>query len=59
MKILIGGSTSKIFHLKEFADALEKIQIKQKTTKPKTPKTPKPTKPFKIEFINSSNLNLK
>ena len=30
MKILIGASSSKIFHLKEFADALEKIQIKAK-----------------------------
>ena len=30
MKILIGGSSSKIFHLKEFADALEKIQIETK-----------------------------
>ena len=30
MKILIGASSSKIFHLKEFADALEKIQIEAK-----------------------------
>ena len=30
MKILIGASSSKIFHLKEFADALEKIQIETK-----------------------------
>ena len=30
MKILIGASSSKIFHLKEVADALEKIQIKAK-----------------------------
>ena len=30
MKILIGGSSSKIFHLKEFANALEKLGIKTK-----------------------------
>ena len=30
MKILIGASSSKIFHLKEFAEALEKIGIKTK-----------------------------
>ena len=30
MKILIGASSSKIFHLKEFANALEKIQIETK-----------------------------
>ena len=30
MKLLIGGSSSKIFHLKEFADALEKLQIETK-----------------------------
>ena len=30
MKILIGGSSSKIFHLKEFANALEKLQIETK-----------------------------
>ena len=30
MKLLIGGSSSKIFHLKEFAEALEKIQIETK-----------------------------
>jgi glycosyltransferase involved in cell wall biosynthesis len=30
LKILIGASSSKIFHLKEFADALEKIQIETK-----------------------------
>ena len=27
MKLLIGGSSSKFFHLKEFADALEKFEI--------------------------------
>ena len=30
MKLLIGGSSSKIFHLKEFANALEKLQIETK-----------------------------
>ena len=30
MKILIGGSSSKIFHLKEFANSLEKIGITTK-----------------------------
>ena len=30
MKLLIGGSSSKIFHLKEFANALEKVQIETK-----------------------------
>ena len=27
MKILIGASSSKIFHLKEFADALEELGV--------------------------------
>ena len=30
MRLLIGGSSSKLFHLKEFADALENIGIKTK-----------------------------
>ena len=30
MKVLIGGSSSKLFHLKEFANALEKIGIETK-----------------------------
>ena len=30
MKLLIGGSSSKIFHLKEFASVLEKLQIETK-----------------------------
>ena len=30
MRILIGGSSSKLFHLKEFANALEKLGIKTK-----------------------------
>ena len=30
MKLLIGGSSSKLFHLKEFAKALEEIGVKTK-----------------------------
>ena len=30
MKLLIGGSTSKFFHLKEFKESLEKMNVKTK-----------------------------
>ena len=30
MKILIGGSSSKIFHLNEFKNSLEKLDVKTK-----------------------------
>ena len=65
MKLLIGASSSKIFHLKEFADALEKLDVQVKLVKDTDYSKGFPSKKVsewfngdqKFKELNSANIN--